>query len=60
MIYQEALGKADIIDMTLVPDNISGEGCIEFPEIGNEWVAGPVKELETDENLKHKIYTRRV
>ena len=60
MIYQEALGKADIIDMTLVPDNISGEGCIEFPEIGNEWGAGPVKELETDENLKHKIYTRRV
>ena len=27
-IYQEALGKADIIDMTLVPDNVSGEGCV--------------------------------
>ena len=59
-IYQEALGKADIIDMTLVPDNVSGEGCVEFPKIGDEWDAGPVKELETDENLKHQTYTRRV
>jgi hypothetical protein len=46
--------------MTLVPDNISGEGCVEFPRIGNEWDAGPVEELETDGNLKHKTYTRRV
>ena len=59
-IYQEALGKADIIDMTLVPDNVSGEGCVEFPKIGNEWDAGPVEELETDGNLKHQTYTRRV
>jgi len=59
-IYQEALGKVDIIDMTLVPDNISGEGCVEFPKIGNEWDAGPVEESETDENLKHQTYTRRV
>ena len=59
-IYQEALGKADIIDMTLVPDNVSGEGCVGFPKIGNEWDAGPVEELETDGNLKHQTYTRRV
>ena len=65
-IYKEALEstnpkvKADIIDMTLVPDNISGEGCVRFPTIGNEWDAGPVEELETDRNLKHQIYTRRV
>ena len=59
-IYQEALGKADIIDMTLVPDNVSGEGCVEFPKIGDEWDVGPVKESETDENLKHQTYTRRV
>ena len=59
-IYQEALGKADIIDMTLVPDNISGEGCVEFPKIGDEWDAGPVEESKTDGNLKHQTYTRRV
>ena len=59
-IYQEALGKADIIDMTLVPDNVSGEGCVRFPTIGDEWDAGPIEALETDENLKHQTYTRRV
>ena len=59
-IYQEALGKADIIDMTLVPDNVSGEGCVGFPKIGDEWDAGPVEESETDGNLKHQTYTRRV
>ena len=59
-IYQEALGKADIIDMTLVPDNVSGEGCVRFPTIGDEWNAGPIEALETDENLKHQTYTRRV
>ena len=59
-IYQEALGKADIIDMTLVPDNVSGEGCVRFHTIGYEWDAGPVKEFETDGNLKHQTYTRRV
>ena len=59
-IYQEALGKADIIDMTLVPDNVSGEGCVRFPTIGDEWNAGPIEALETDRNLKHQTYTRRV
>jgi len=59
-IYREALGKADIIDMTLVPDNVSGEGCVEFPKIGDEWDVGPVEDLETDGNLKHQTYTRRV
>ena len=59
-IYQEALRKADIIDMTLVPDNISGEGCVEFPNIGNEWDAGPIETLKTDVKLKHQTYTRRV
>ena len=59
-IYQEALGKADIIDMTLVPDNVSGESCVRFPTIGNEWDAGPIEALETDGNLKHQTYTRRV
>ena len=59
-IYKEALDVADIIDMTLVPDNISGEGCVNFPELGNEWKAGDIEVLEDDNKLKHKIYTRRV
>ena len=59
-IYKEALDVADIIDMTLVPDNISGEGCVNFPELGNEWEDGDIETLENDDRLKHKIYTRRV
>ena len=59
-IYKEALDLADIIDMTLVPDNVSGVGCISFPELGNEWETGDTETLKDDERLKHKIYTRRV
>ena len=50
----------DCIDMTLVPDNINGDGCIYFPEIGNEWENDGEKPLEKGSKLMHKIYTRRV
>ena len=59
-IYEEAMKKADLIDMTLVPDNITGEDCIYFPEIGNEWKEGKNNRLEEDPKLGHKTYTRRV
>jgi len=59
-IYKEAMRKADLIDMTLVPDNIAGEGCIYFPEIGNEWKEGKNNRLKEDPKLGHKTYTRRV
>ncbi|MDC0526799.1 dihydrofolate reductase [Euryarchaeota archaeon] len=58
-IYSEAMHKADIIDMTLVPDNISGEGCIYFPEIGDDWKESEIRPLEDDDRLKHKKYSRR-
>ena len=59
-IYEEAMLKSDVIDMTLVPDNISGEGCIYFPKIGIEWIEGETKPLKEDTKLMHKNYTRRV
>ena len=59
-IYEEAMLKSDVIDMTLVPDNISGEGCIHFPKIGIEWIEGETKPLKEDTKLMHKNYTRRV
>ncbi len=59
-IYQEAMQKADIIDMTLVPDSISGEDCIYFPAIDKSWIEGDTNVLEDDPKLRHKIYTRRV
>jgi len=59
-IYEEAMKKADLIDMTLVPDNITGKNCIYFPKIGNEWKEGENNRLEEDPKLVHKTYTRRV
>ena len=59
-IYQEAMQKADIIDMTLVPDNVSGEDCIYFPSIDKSWIEGDTNVLKDDPKLRHKIYTRRV
>ena len=59
-IYEEAMKKADLIDMTLVPDSITGKNCIYFPEIGNEWKEGENNRLEEDPKLGHKTYTRRV
>ena len=59
-IYQEAMQKADIIDMTLVPASISGEDCIYFPTIDKSWIEGDTNLLEDDPKLRHKIYTRRV
>ena len=47
-IYEEAMLKSNLIDMTLVPDNVTGEGCIYFPKIGNEWIEGETKPLEED------------
>ena len=29
-IYEEAMGLADYIDMTLVPDKITGDNCVYF------------------------------
>ena len=59
-IYEEAMDLADCIDMTLVPDSISGNNCIYFPKIGNEWQESKEKPLEKGSKLLHKIYTRRV
>ena len=59
-IYEEAMGLADFIDMTLVPDKITGDNCVYFPEIGQEWEESEKKPLENDSVLMHKIYTRRV
>jgi len=59
-IYEEAMKKADLIDMTLVPDNISGDNCVYFPKIDKTWIESRIKTLENSDILKHKTYTRRV
>ena len=59
-IYEESMNLADFIDMTLVPDSVTGNNCIYFPKIGNEWKESETKPLENSQQLLHKIYTRRV
>ncbi len=59
-IYEEAMQKADIIDMTIVPDKVEGKNCIYFPKIDNKWKEIEKKSLENSDFLMHKIYTRRV
>ena len=54
------MNLADFIDMTLVPDSVTGNNCIYFPKIGNEWKESETKPLENSSKLLHKIYTRRV
>ena len=59
-IYKEAMQKADIIDMTIVPDKVEGNNCIYFPKIDNKWKEIENESLENSDFLMHKIYTRRV
>ena len=58
-IYEESMNLADFIDMTLVPDSVTGNNCIYFPKIGNNWEESDITILEDDTRLKHKIYSRR-
>ena len=59
-IYEEAMGKVDVIDMTLVPDKVKGNNCIYFPKIDKTWKEGETNYLDNHPKLKHKKYTRRV
>ena len=59
-IYEEAMEKADVIDMTLVPDKVNGDDCIYFPKIDETWKEGETNYLDNHPKLKHKKYTRRV
>jgi len=59
-IYEEAMQKVDVIDMTLVPDKVKGNDCIYFPKIDKTWKEGETNYLDNHPKLKHKKYTRRV
>ena len=59
-IYEEAMEKVDVIDMTLVPDKVNGKDCIYFPKIDKTWKEGETNYLDNHPKLKHKKYTRRV
>lgn len=59
-IYEEAMGHADRIDLTYVPDNVRDESAVRFPEIDESvWEAGPRERSEDDERLERQVFRRR-
>ena len=59
-IYEEAMKRADLIDITYVPDHIDASGAVRFPEIDEAvWQAGPREVDSEDPRLERRIYRRR-
>ena len=58
-LYREALGVADFIDLTLVPDDVPVEGSVLFPPIPPEWEPGPVEQHPDEPTLQLQRWTRR-
>ena len=59
LLYREALGVADFIDLTLVPDDVPVEGSVLFPPIPPEWEPGPVEQHPDEPTLQLQRWTRR-
>ena len=62
-IYEEAMGHADLIDLTYVPDRIGTEGAagaVWFPDIDEAvWEPGPRVRAPDHDRLERQIYRRR-
>jgi len=59
-IYEEAMGHADLIDLTYVPDHVDTKGAVRFPEIDETvWDPRPRERAEDDARLERQIYRRR-
>ena len=59
-LYAAALEFCDFIDVTQVPDKISGGNTVFFPELDpGVWQAEPMTPLAADPRLSHGRYYRR-
>jgi dihydrofolate reductase len=59
-IYAEAMPYCDVIDLTYVPDHVTGEGAVHFPPIDESaWEAGPLLPHEDEAGLTRRVFTRR-
>ena len=61
-IYKEALEYADRIDMTLVPDLVTGEGeCVYFPDVPKEnWEEILSEKNKYNPKLVQKIFVKKI
>jgi len=59
-IYEAGLEVADLIDLTLVPDVVTAEDAVRFPDIDPaRFEAGPIEPLPDDPRLGHQVWRRR-
>lgn len=59
-IFREGMAVADFLDITYVPDRISAEGAVRFPEIDEGiWQRGPLEPVEGEPALMHATFTRK-
>jgi len=59
-IYEEAMGHADVIDLTYVPDRVDTVDAVRFPDIDEAvWSPGPRERAPDDHRLERQIYRRR-
>jgi dihydrofolate reductase len=59
-VYAEAMRYVDCIDVTYVPDHVSGVDAVYAPVIDESaFVAGPVVQHEGDPRLTRREYRRR-
>jgi dihydrofolate reductase len=59
-IYEEGMRYADFIDVTYVPDHVSGEGLVHAPDIDPEvFEPGPLLQHEDEPGLTRRVYVRR-
>ncbi len=60
MIYSAALHHCEFLDVTYVPDQITGDDLVYFPEIDPEvWEASALTPCSQDERLTRRLFTRR-
>jgi len=59
-IYAEGMKHADVIDVTYVPDHVTGADVARAPVIDERtFEAGPLIDHEDEPGLKRRVYVRR-
>ena len=59
-VYQAAMDKLNLLDVTYVPDKVAAEGSIKFPQIDPRmWKQASSTRLEDDPRLVNRVYIRR-
>jgi dihydrofolate reductase len=59
-VYEEAMSRCDVLDVTYVPDAVAGDDVVRFPAIDERlFEAGPLLPHEDEPGLTRREYRRR-